>query len=203
MEAAHSRRSAISTLREDLVHRLCHADEERVVWLADPLTPRDLPDGSLRPSGDTRPRKLRPGDPLLVDTKAGYAKRIPKAEVEDLLEECRTSATPTSAVRAARREQIRDAGAAVPAQGVAPGVRARPAVCCSMAHPAVVRRWIASAVANSLAKKMGRGPRNDAHEAKSYSSTSRPRAAEQIVGETELHPADLPTAREKASEGTR
>src|SRR3954468_8060774 len=47
-----------------------HADEERVVWLADPLA--DAP--------------LKPGDSLLVDTKSGYAyERVPKAEVEDLV----------------------------------------------------------------------------------------------------------------------
>ncbi len=47
-----------------------HADEERVVWLADPLA--DSP--------------LKPGDSLLVDTKSGYAyERVPKAEVEDLV----------------------------------------------------------------------------------------------------------------------
>src|SRR5690606_5221472 len=54
-----------------------HADEERVVWLADPLFPReDNPDAV----------PLKPGDSLLVDTKAGYAyERVPKAEVEDLV----------------------------------------------------------------------------------------------------------------------
>lgn len=45
----------ISTLREILAdgHRALvvgHADEERVVWLADPLIAEDLPDGLLRPS---------------------------------------------------------------------------------------------------------------------------------------------------------
>ena len=54
-----------------------HADEERVVWLADPLVP-DV--------DDPNPVVLRPGDSLLVDTKAGYAyERVPKAEVEDLV----------------------------------------------------------------------------------------------------------------------
>ena len=82
----------ISTLREVLAdgHRalvIGHADEERIVWLADPLVAEDLPEGVPDPlSDDTRPRKLRPGDSLLVDTKAGYAfERIPKAEVEDLV----------------------------------------------------------------------------------------------------------------------
>ncbi|HVH22460.1 MAG TPA: proteasome ATPase, partial [Pseudonocardia sp.] len=54
-----------------------HADEERVVWLAAPLIPG--PD-------NLEAVPLKPGDSLLVDTKAGYAyERVPKAEVEDLV----------------------------------------------------------------------------------------------------------------------
>ncbi|HKV22723.1 MAG TPA: proteasome ATPase, partial [Mycobacterium sp.] len=82
----------ISSLREILSdgHRALvvgHADEERIVWLAEPLVAAaDLPDCYDDDLGDDRPRKLRPGDSLLVDTKAGYAfERIPKAEVEDLV----------------------------------------------------------------------------------------------------------------------
>ncbi|HTY28389.1 MAG TPA: proteasome ATPase, partial [Mycobacterium sp.] len=78
----------ISTLREILAdgHRALvvgHADEERIVWLAEPLvTVEDLPVDLDEVDDDLRPRKLRPGDSLLVDTKAGYAfERIPKAEV--------------------------------------------------------------------------------------------------------------------------
>jgi proteasome-associated ATPase len=53
-----------------------HADEERIVWLAAPLFEPDDPDLVA----------LKPGDSLLVDTKAGYAyERVPKAEVEDLV----------------------------------------------------------------------------------------------------------------------
>src|SRR5690349_10519771 len=81
----------ISSLREILAdgHRALvvgHADEERIVWLAEPLVAAEfLPDVADDELGDDRPRKLRPGDSLLVDTKAGYAfERIPKAEVEDL-----------------------------------------------------------------------------------------------------------------------
>ena len=40
-----------------------HADEERVVWLAAPLT---------LPADDPAYVPLKPGDSLLVDTKAGY-----------------------------------------------------------------------------------------------------------------------------------
>ncbi|MGH3566762.1 MAG: proteasome ATPase, partial [Pseudonocardia sp.] len=54
-----------------------HTDEERVVWLAAPLT-LATEDPDFVP--------LKPGDSLLVDTKAGYAyERVPKAEVEDLV----------------------------------------------------------------------------------------------------------------------
>ncbi len=98
----------ISTLREILAdgHRALvvgHADEERIVWLAEPLVAiEDLPADVAEEldDDDLRPRKLRPGDSLLVDTKAGYAfERIPKAEVEDLvLEEVPDVATATSAV---------------------------------------------------------------------------------------------------------
>src|SRR6478735_3437233 len=62
----------ISTLREILAdgHRALvvgHADEERIVWLAEPLVAAaDLPDGYDDDLGDDRPRKLRPGDSLLV-----------------------------------------------------------------------------------------------------------------------------------------
>ena len=83
----------ISTLREILAdgHRALvvgHADEERIVWLAEPLVAiEDLPAEIVEAlDEDDRPRRLRPGDSLLVDTKAGYAfERIPKAEVEDLV----------------------------------------------------------------------------------------------------------------------
>jgi len=74
------RTGEVSTLREVLgageeegpVRALIvgHADEERVIMLADPLV--DAP--------------LKPGDSLLVDSKSGYAyERVPKAEVEDLV----------------------------------------------------------------------------------------------------------------------
>lgn len=61
---------------------------ERIVWLAEPLTLADtMSEEELEAlAEEDRPRRLRPGDSLLVDTKAGYAfERIPKAEVEDLV----------------------------------------------------------------------------------------------------------------------
>ena len=83
----------ISTLREVLAdgHRAMvvgHADEERIVWLAEPLVAAEdmAPEVAAALGDDLKPRKLRPGDSLLVDSKAGYAfERIPKAEVEDLV----------------------------------------------------------------------------------------------------------------------
>src|SRR6201994_2784759 len=71
----------ISTLREILSdgHRALvvgHADEERIVWLAEPLVAAEFDDDDAdvdQLEDDERPRKLRPGDSLLVDTKAGYA----------------------------------------------------------------------------------------------------------------------------------
>src|SRR3954447_6262862 len=62
----------ISALREILSagHRALvvgHADEERIVWLAEPLVAaEDLPAGYDDDDDDLRPRKLRPGDSLLV-----------------------------------------------------------------------------------------------------------------------------------------
>ncbi|MGH3928172.1 MAG: proteasome ATPase, partial [Pseudonocardiaceae bacterium] len=79
-----------------------HADEERVVWLADPLIPGpDNPDAV----------PLKPGDSLLVDTKAAYAyERVPKAEVEDLvLEEVPDVGYEDIGGLANQIEQIRDA----------------------------------------------------------------------------------------------
>lgn len=108
----------ISTLREILAdgHRALvvgHADEERIVWLAEPLVAAEfLPDEPEAEDGDDdRPRRLRPGDSLLVDTKAGYAfERIPKAEVEDLvLEEVPDVSYNDIGGLGRQIEQIRDA----------------------------------------------------------------------------------------------
>ncbi len=109
----------ISTLREILSdgHRALvvgHADEERIVWLAEPLVAAEfLPDDdeASDDEDDERPRKLRPGDSLLVDTKAGYAfERIPKAEVEDLvLEEVPDVSYNDIGGLGRQIEQIRDA----------------------------------------------------------------------------------------------
>ncbi|BBX92146.1 proteasome ATPase [Mycolicibacterium boenickei] len=204
----------ISTLREILAdgHRALvvgHADEERIVWLAEPLVAvEDLPEDSEAALDDSRPRKLRPGDSLLVDTKAGYAfERIPKAEVEDLvLEEVPDVSYNDIGGLGRQIEQIRDAVelpflhkelyreySLRPPKGV-----------LLYGPPGCGKTLIAKAVANSLAKKMAEVRGDDAREAKSYFLNIKgPELLNKFVGETERHIRLIfQRAREKASEGT-
>ena len=204
----------ICTLREILSdgHRALvvgHADEERIVWLAEPLVAAEhLPDFDDDEPGDDRPRKLRPGDSLLVDTKAGYAfERIPKAEVEDLvLEEVPDVSYNDIGGLGRQIEQIRDAVelpflhkelyheySLRPPKGV-----------LLYGPPGCGKTLIAKAVANSLAKKMAEVRGDDAREAKSYFLNIKgPELLNKFVGETERHIRLIfQRAREKASEGT-
>lgn len=204
----------VSTLREILADGrralvVGHADEERIVWLAEPLIAEDLPENHPdAEKGDTRPRKLRPGDSLLVDTKAGYAfERIPKAEVEDLvLEEVPDVSYSDIGGLKRQIEQIRDAVelpflhkdlyreyALRPPKGV-----------LLYGPPGCGKTLIAKAVANSLAKKMAELRGEDSREAKSYFLNIKgPELLNKFVGETERHIRLIfQRAREKASEGT-
>ncbi|MFW0794762.1 proteasome ATPase [Gordonia sp. CPCC 205515] len=196
----------ISTLREILGDGeralvVGHADEERVVWLAEPLL-GDV-DGE-----DGQKRKLRPGDSLLIDTKAGFAfERVPKAEVEDLvLEEVPDVGYEDIGGLGRQIEQIRDAVelpflhkdlfrdyALRPPKGV-----------LLYGPPGCGKTLIAKAVANSLAKKIAQVRGDDAKEAKSYFLNIKgPELLNKFVGETERHIRLIfQRAREKASEGT-
>ncbi|GAA1193336.1 proteasome ATPase [Prauserella alba] len=165
-----------------------HADEERVVWLSDPLAAEEL----------------KSGDSVLVDSKAGYAyERVPKAEVEDLvLEEVPDVAYEDIGGLFGQIEQIRDAVELPflhadlfrqyqlqPPKGV-----------LLYGPPGCGKTLIAKAVANSLAKKVS----GDAADAKSYFlNVKGPELLNKFVGETERHIRMIfQRAREKASEGT-
>lgn len=183
-----------------------HADEERVVWLSGPLS--KLAEADDLDDPDSPIRKLRPGDSLLVDTKAGFAfERIPKAEVEDLvLEEVPDVGYNDIGGLGRQIEQIRDAVelpflhkdlfreyALRPPKGV-----------LLYGPPGCGKTLIAKAVANSLAKKIAEARGEDAKEAKSYFLNIKgPELLNKFVGETERHIRIIfQRAREKASEGT-
>lgn len=169
-----------------------HTDEERVVWLTEPLAD----------SG------LKSGDSLLVDSKAGYAYDVvPKAEVEDLtLEEVPDVGYRDIGGLGGQIEQIRDA-VELPFLHSDLYVQYQlrpPKGVLLYGPPGCGKTLIAKAVANSLAKKVAAARGDDDGQAKSYFLNIKgPELLNKFVGETERHIRMIfQRAREKASEGT-
>ena len=175
---------------------ISHADEERVVRLADPL----------------RASTLRSGDSLLLEPRSGYVfERIPKAEVEELiLEEVPDIVYSDIGGLASQIEQIRDAielpylhadlfreHQLRPPKGV-----------LLYGPPGCGKTLIAKAVANSLAKQVaaktaadGTVPPGSAGRS-FFLNIKGPELLNKYVGETERHiRLVFQRAREKASEG--
>ena len=174
---------------------ISHADEERVVRLAEPLL-----------HGET----LRAGDSLLLEPRSGYVyERIPKAEVEELiLEEVPDISYSDIGGLAGQIEQIRDAielpylhadlfkeHQLKPPKGV-----------LLYGPPGCGKTLIAKAVANSLAKQVAAKTEADggpqAIGKSFFLNIKGPELLNKYVGETERHiRLVFQRAREKASEG--
>jgi len=173
---------------------ISHADEERVVRLAEPLL------------NDT----LRAGDSLLLEPRSGYVyERIPKAEVEELiLEEVPDISYHDIGGLSTQIEQIRDAielpylhadlfkeHQLKPPKGV-----------LLYGPPGCGKTLIAKAVANSLAKQVAAKTAADggaqAIGKSFFLNIKGPELLNKYVGETERHiRLVFQRAREKASEG--
>jgi proteasome-associated ATPase len=176
---------------------ISHADEERVVRLAEPL----------------RDSVLRGGDSLLLEPRSGYVyERIPKAEVEELiLEEVPDITYSDIGGLSPQIVQIRDAvelpylhadlfreHQLKPPKGV-----------LLYGPPGCGKTLIAKAVANSLAKQVAArsaapaDQEGQTKEGKSYFLNIKgPELLNKYVGETERHiRLVFQRAREKASEG--
>ncbi len=185
---------------------ISHADEERIVRLADPL----------------RSTTLRGGDSLLLEPRSGYVyERIPKAEVEELiLEEVPDITYSEIGGLAPQIELIRDA-IELPYlhADLFKEHRLRPPKGVLLyGPPGCGKTLIAKAVANSLAKQVaartaqlaapdgeaaGGGQAVPAKEGKSFFLNIKgPELLNKYVGETERHiRLVFQRAREKASEG--
>ncbi|MFC5999842.1 proteasome ATPase [Quadrisphaera sp. GCM10027208] len=192
--ASFERTGEIVTLKEVLDDGralvVAHTDEERVVRLAAPLLEQ----------------RLRVGDALTVDTRAGYAyEKVPRAEVEELvLEEVPDIEYEDIGGLGSQIEQIRDAVElpfAHPELFREHGLKAPKGVLL-YGPPGCGKTLIAKAVAHSLAKQAA--DRLGLKEAKSYFLNIKgPELLNKYVGETERHIRLIfARAREKASEGT-
>ncbi|QSB06737.1 proteasome ATPase [Natronoglycomyces albus] len=169
-----------------------HADEERVVYLADIL--RNTP--------------LRAGDSLMVESRAGYAyERILKSEVEELvLEEVPDVDYYDIGGLDGQIELIRDA-VELPflhAELFAEHQLRPPKGVLLYGPPGCGKTLIAKAVANSLAKKVTelRGDGGENQTKSFFLNIKGPELLNKYVGETERHiRLVFQRAREKASEG--
>ncbi|MBV1852932.1 proteasome ATPase [Catellatospora tritici] len=169
---------------------ISHADEERIVFLAEGLIASTL----------------RSGDSLMIEPRSAYAyERIPKSEVEDLvLEEVPDVDYTDIGGLVHQIEQIRDAVELPflhadlfrehhlrPPKGV-----------LLYGPPGCGKTLIAKAVANSLAKKIAER-RGEEKKTSYFLNIKGPELLNKYVGETERHIRLIfQRAREKASEGT-
>jgi proteasome-associated ATPase len=176
--------------RPDRALVISHADEERVVHLADTLA--EVP--------------LRAGDSLLVEPRAAYAyERIPKSEVEELvLEEVPDVGYADIGGLGRQIEQIRDA-VELPflhADLFREHQLRPPKGVLLYGPPGCGKTLIAKAVANSLAKKIAE-KRGEERRTSFFLNIKGPELLNKYVGETERHIRLIfQRAREKASEGT-
>jgi proteasome-associated ATPase len=169
---------------------ISHADEERIVYLADSLV--DVP--------------LRPGDSLMVEPRSAYAyERIPKSEVEELVLEEVPDVDYTDIGGLDRQiEQIRDA-VELPflhADLFREHQLRPPKGILLYGPPGCGKTLIAKAVANSLAKKIAERRGEEKHTSY-FLNIKGPELLNKYVGETERHiRLVFQRAREKAGEGT-
>ncbi|HWG99391.1 MAG TPA: proteasome ATPase [Pilimelia sp.] len=169
---------------------ISHADEERIVHLADSLV--DAP--------------LRAGDSLMIEPRSAYAyERIPKSEVEELvLEEVPDVDYTDIGGLHSQIEQIRDA-VELPflhADLFREHQLRPPKGILLYGPPGCGKTLIAKAVANSLAKKIAERRGEEKHTS-FFLNIKGPELLNKYVGETERHIRLIfQRAREKAGEGT-